>query len=361
MKIIFKKPPRRKILIFDRNGLDIFKFFFHVSTFEVLDRRKESINIYVVIITIINHGLKNFKTNYFKEYLQTVQPKVILTFIDNNFRFFLLKKIFPTAKYICFQNGMRDSKYFSDLKKFKQINNQLIVDYYFCFSNLMKQKLCNFIDAKFYCIGSILNNHFYKKKNISSSSNVISFVSQYKNSFRLSEKIVLKFLSGYCQRNNLQLNIVGKINKLKVDNFHNDIGFKGNWKFFTKDKVRDSYDLINRSGLVVYIDSTLGYEALAKGIKVISLPFGSLSFKKNNTLKNIKEQKWGFPYITKNSGYFWSNYYLNNRKLDFLFNKILNCSRNKWNRIYRPYKKTIMNYDKNNSQFKRILHDLLKN
>ena len=38
--------------------------------------------------------------------------------------------------------------------------------------------------------------------------------------------------------------------------FHNDIGFKGNWKFFTKDKVRDSYDLINRSGLVVYIDST---------------------------------------------------------------------------------------------------------
>ena len=95
MKIIFKKPPRRKSLIFDRNGLDIFKFFFHVSTFEVLDRRKESINIYVVIITIINHGLKNFKTNYFKEYLQTVQPKVILTFIDNNFRFFLLKKSLP--------------------------------------------------------------------------------------------------------------------------------------------------------------------------------------------------------------------------------------------------------------------------
>ena len=82
MKIIFKKPKQKKILIFDREGLDKFKLFFYNSQFEVLDRRKESINIYIILITIFNDGFNDFKTNYFKNYLKTVNPKIVLTFID---------------------------------------------------------------------------------------------------------------------------------------------------------------------------------------------------------------------------------------------------------------------------------------
>jgi surface carbohydrate biosynthesis protein len=158
MKIIFKKPKQKKILIFDRVGLDMFKLFFYHSQFDVLDRRKETINIYIILKTIFNDGFKDFKSNYFKNYLNTVNPKIVLTFIDNNFRFFLLKKTFPTAKYICIQNGMRDSRYFSDLKRFKKIHKDLEIDYYFTYSRQITKKISPLIKCRYFNTGSIINN-----------------------------------------------------------------------------------------------------------------------------------------------------------------------------------------------------------
>ena len=58
MKFIFKKPKKNNILIFDRVGLNVFKLFFYDSQFEVLDRRKESINVYIILITILMMALK---------------------------------------------------------------------------------------------------------------------------------------------------------------------------------------------------------------------------------------------------------------------------------------------------------------
>ena len=138
----------------------MFRLFFYNSQFEVLDRRKESINIYIILITIFNDGFKDFKTNYFKNYLKIVNPKIVLTFIDNNFRFLLLKKTFPAAKYICIQNGMRDSKYFSALKQFKKIHKDLEIDYYFTFSRQIAKKISPFIRCRYFNIGSIINNYY---------------------------------------------------------------------------------------------------------------------------------------------------------------------------------------------------------
>ena len=153
MKFFFLKPESKNFLVFDREGSNVFTFFFKKDDFEILDRRKESINLYVVIITLFKSGLNQFVRNYFKNYIEIVKPKIVITFIDNNFRFFLLKKDYSKAKYICIQNGCRDENFFKELKKYYNLNKNLEIDYFFVFNKIMQKKLLPYIKSKYYYIG----------------------------------------------------------------------------------------------------------------------------------------------------------------------------------------------------------------
>jgi hypothetical protein len=360
MRLIFKKPKKRDILIFDRAGLEVFKLFFFDYQFEVLDRRKESINIYIIIITILNEGFKNFKLNYFKNYLRVVNPKIVLTFIDNNFSFFLLKKLFPSAKYICIQNGMRDKNYFNDLKKFKKNNQDMETDFYFSFGKKIEIIISPIIKSIYYNIGSIKNNYYSldnkaKKHNLKKS---ITFISQFKEKFRHSEKVIIKFLSEFCVKKKIPLNILGKINSTNIDKFYKNLDFNLNCNFYPKESMQKTYEIINNSNMVVYADSTLGYEALSKGIKVVSFPFGSLDFKKKNS-SYIQEVVFGYPFKYPNIGFFWLNF-KNNDKMNLILERVYNCPIYRWKKKYIHYKKNIMQYDKNNTKFKMVIKDILK-
>ena len=364
MKIIFKKPKQKKILIFDREGLNKFKLFFYNSQFEVLDRRKESINIYIILITIFNDGFNDFKTNYFKNYLKTVNPKIVLTFIDNNFRFLLLKKTFPAAKYICIQNGMRDSKYFSALKQFKKIHKDLEVDYYFTFSNVIEKKISPYIKSKYFNVGSIINNHYSLDQKFKQHyfKKTITFISQFKSQFDhmmpaiRSEVIILKLLSKFCEEKKIKLNILGKIEKSEIKKFNKNFKFKIKWNFIPKGKLNETYKIVNSSNMIVYSDSTLGYEALSKGIRTVSFPIGSLKPVKNKYNKMV----FGYPYRYPNLGFFWTNHE-DKKKMYLILDKVYSCSINKWKRIYPTFKEKIMQYDKNNNKFKTIIKKIIKN
>ena len=364
MKFIFSKPKKNNILIFDRVGLNVFKLFFYDSQFEVLDRRKESINIYIVLITILNDGFTDFKTNYFKNYLKTVNPKIVLTFIDNNFRFFLLKKSFPAAKYICIQNGMRNSEYFIALKRFKKIHKDLEVDYYFTFSNVIEKKISPYIKSKYFNVGSIINNHYSIDQKFKQyiSKKTITFISQFKSQFDhtapaiRAEIIILELLSKFCEKKKIKLNILGKIEKSEINKFNKNFKFKIKWNFIPKQKLEKTYQIVNSSNMIVYSDSTLGYEALSKGIRTVSFPIGSLKPKKNEYNKMV----FGYPYRYPNQGLFWINY-VNKKKMYLILDKIYSCSINNWKKIYVPYKKNILQYDKNNNTFKIIIKKVIKN
>ena len=43
---------------------------------------------------IKNFGVKNLKQNYIVEYINQVQPTLIINFLDNNLRFYTLKKFY---------------------------------------------------------------------------------------------------------------------------------------------------------------------------------------------------------------------------------------------------------------------------
>ena len=114
-KWIFKKPNKKKILIYDSvsflNGFA--KTLFSEKNCEILDNRHKIINIYVFFVTLLTSGIKNFKNNYKKIFLKFVSPKIVYTSIDNNPSFFKLKDIYDKPIYISDQNGVSKDAYAS--------------------------------------------------------------------------------------------------------------------------------------------------------------------------------------------------------------------------------------------------------
>ena len=281
-----------------------------------------------------------------------MDPKIVLSGIDNDFTFFLLKNLFPKPKYICVQRGIRNSQHFKNLKNFRK-KNVLKVDFYLVFNSIYKKKISKFVYANFLEIGSIYNNLFFKKKKLKQIKD-ITFISQKKDSrpFKHEEKEVINLLINYCIQKNLKLNFFAKITSSYRKQLLYLKKFKNVKIIYNKD-IQKNYDVINRSKMIVFLSSTLGYEAFAKGIKTVSISYIS---RKNNK-SEFNPIEFGYPGKFKKKGFFWiSN---NNKKL---FNKTLdnvyNCRPDKWLRIYKSNKKKIMEYDPGNKKLKNLISSI---
>jgi len=346
MKIIFSRPPRKKILIFDRN----FPYLF-IKTLknkcEIMDVRKESINLFVLFYTLINNGLKNIKKNYIISYIKLVNPKIVLTFIDNNFFFYEIKKFYSKPKYISIQNGFRNHIFYKILKK-KSLKN-LIVDYCFVFGEINKRILSKFIIGKIIVFGNLKNNFIFKKKKNKYSKDIV-FISQTTNSrdFFSREKIILKYLKEFCEKEDIKFKVYLADNNLENRYKNYEIIKKSNNDLPKKE--------LENYNLFICCDSTLGYEMLSIKKKVVFL-----NLKKNIKLSNgkiVKGLPFGYPKKIKKDGFFWVN--TNKKKLIFkTLKKVLMINKKKWNKIIRPYSKEFMVFNYNNIKLKKIIKKFL--
>ena len=108
---------------------------------------------------------------------------------------------------------------------------------------------------------------------------------------------------------------------------------------------------MDQSKLVVFIDSALGYQSLARKNKSLACCLRS-AFLKNENLK------FGWPLKLKNEGDFWINYFDKKKienKLEFLFN----LPQSKWKKIYHKQKNKLVIFDSDNLTFKKIVRKLL--
>ena len=102
----FKKPFKKDIIIFDKVGSEVIQSYLKGKAL-VLEVRLESINIFILLKTILNFKSdKSALQNYIFNFIVYVNPKFIVTHIDNNEFFFELKKSFPKIKFIAIQNGL---------------------------------------------------------------------------------------------------------------------------------------------------------------------------------------------------------------------------------------------------------------
>lgn len=210
---IWARPKQAPVLIFDRCGADNFFFYLNERHVSILDIRGESFNFYILLKCLLTFRIS--RKYYYAFYINSVRPKVVMTFIDNNWSFYNFKKMCPDITTILVQNGLRinlSEQFFES-----EFSKDYYVDYMFLFNKNIGKVYFEYLKGNVIAFGSFLNNyHSVSNQNKDKS---ILFISQYRpkndsgiflfvngksisyDEFYLTEEFLLNLLSAYCDRN----------------------------------------------------------------------------------------------------------------------------------------------------------------
>lgn len=361
-KFLFNKPIKKNYLIIDaRNKNLLFRYIDKKNT-NILYTRGEFINLYVLFYTLFSFGFKNIHFNYIKSFIKFSEPKYCITLNHPKVYFYKIKNIYKNITTIVFQNGhtfIFNSKFIANLKKEKK-KNKLLADYIFTTNKFFTENLFKkYIKSKYIEVGSFKNNFYYKKiKNKKRKS--IAFISQWRvpevtdklnhpylsTFYNTAEKILPK-LQIFSNKNNFKLEIFGSEWDPREKIYYKKILKNDDWIFKKRKKNNYSYQNTDKVEFVVFVDSSLGFESLARGNKTISF-YLQKKFKNSNKFK-----QFGFNFL-RNRGKFWTD-----KNSDKEFNRLINYVKNAklidWKKDNSKIIKKIMSYDSQNKTFQKIL------
>ena len=375
----FLFPVKNKIAILDSTGSNLIKNALKQKKLPIITTRKNTkINIFILFYSFFQNYKYTKGQRYIIAYIKYLKPKIIISHIDNNSFFFSLKKIFSDIKFIFIQNGTG----IADLTSLERKKLSWHSDLFFSYSDKFSKIYSKFLKSKIYSIGSFKNNLLKIDKNIKRKKTIV-FISQYRISsskisekdiiytynkkkftlekFYKAEKLLIPIIYKFCKKKGYKLIIAGSNLDyqliLKEKNFYEQI-LKENIpnfekKFFEYKKIKNeysSYKLIDSSSLVVFVDSALGYQSLARQNKTLACSFRS-QYVKNQNLN------FGWPYKLANEGPFWINNY-NLNKLNIKLSNLLKMNKSTCKKIYKKYDKNVLMYNPNNKLFKECLRKL---
>lgn len=328
------------------------------------------------IFLLINNSFIVF---YFYCHVKYYNPKIVVTFYDNDLRFYCLKKYFQFTYFVSIQNGSRGFFYsFFGTPNLRKISKKkkLSCDFLFVHNNAIKDEYAKYIHTKIISCGSFYNNKFIKRATIKSG---IGYISQWRYSMKDNnyifhhgkktirffeylndEAIILPLLFRISREKGTQLKIIGCSDNNSEDekNYYLKKYPSINFKFIPKNltKLYQNYNEIDKCSLVVSIRSTLGYESLSRLNKTVIL------MNKNHKLRKfipVDCYLFGWPKKFALKGLCHFNRF-NNEELYIFLNKIYDMDYNFWRLIAMPIAKKLMNYDKNNKIIFEILSNILR-
>ena len=367
-KFSITKPPKKKIIIFDKTGKDVIlkALGLSINDFCICENRKKEFNIFVLLQTMIGGDL-SYKS-YLINYIKLVDPVLVITFIDNQLFFYNLKEKFPKIKFVSIQNGVRflNDEMLKTLHNVKNSKKKYKSDLYFVFSKHVKKIMEKYIDTKCIVVGSVKNN--FKKQKKSLKKDHIAFISRFRGitlqaiSTKLKDDpnfIVHEFsskllinLAKYCNNHNVKLSILTSTNShllRKEKEYYNDILNGYDFNFVKKKIGSDSYSSINKFSILISPSSTLGIEALSHKMKVIYF-----------SEDKILGSNFGWPFLKKKNGPFFSNNY-DYKNVDKIISNLRNIKESEWEKNLTKYKDYICNFDSQNVILRKIIKKVLQN
>lgn len=357
-KKTFKKPKKKKILIINKDLSDFIRKYIKNST-DILDTRFQyrpfqQLNLYVLMNSYLKLKFSTF--DYFCEYIRFVQPKILITLIDNDPLFYKFKSIFPNIKTIMIQNAFR-SNLKTDVLSFKKKlkENNYSVDYYFCFNKAIGNKFKSFLKCTVVPIGSFRSNLYIKKKEKKKYEFLYISVYRFHEKASSEEIMFLKKLEKYLLKKDKSLTILGSQSFYKNDeyNFYKNIFKNINLNFIERTKKRETYKILDQSNISINIDSSAGYESLSRKNKV-----GFFCIRGNQYPYN--SLKFGWPNYLQNRGSFWTNKnsYM---EIERILNYLTNTNDQQFASKNKKIINIVMNKDKNNKKFLHYTNSLIKN
>ncbi len=360
-------PKKANALLYFVTGSEVIKPYFAKDELQILDLREHEVNISVALLCIFDRDLS--AQNYAVRYIKIVQPKLILTFIDNFPAFFQLKKQFPKIQTMLIQNGIRSERgdLFGKLLEELQLEGNH-VDHMFVFGSAVGLIYNKYISGNIIPIGSFKNN-LVKLNGTKSRS--IAYISTYRpgisgefivpdsapdnpvtyEQITVRRETTIIFVAEYCRANNLELIIVGKDEDFVAENLYYQKLLKNfSWTLKPRKTAMNSYGVIDNSEIVVFTSSTLGYEALARGIKTAALLIDA-------KLLDANALKFGWPVKVNDDGKFWTHQF-DEKRFGEILDYLLTVSDADWDKIRSETIREIICYDENNSKFVETLTSL---
>ena len=315
---------------------------------------------------------------YILNYIRFVNPSYIITYQDQNFFFFSLKKYFPQIKFIIVQASIIFPGYFWSLYHLNRMNikEKYKIDFFFVFGESFKKIFSKYFDSEFIVLGSFRNNLISAQRG---KTKDLVFISGFKsvlkkkrvllqngrsitgeNYFYKSDRILLNFLITYCKKKEINLKILLRsqendlLESYKEKNFFSEFMGKGvNIKFIKKKDRFSSYKSINNFNYFVTQDSTLGYEILCKRKRVVFINIREKVAK----ILSYGKHSFGWPNSYPVNKFFWtnsSNYKDMTRCLDFIYS----CKEKTWQKKVSQFGDPLIIFDSNNIIFRKKMRDI---
>lgn len=359
------------VLIYDEAGAEILQQYLAGYRAEIIHVRGESIVMPILLLAIFRLIFWKGKPiqAYVDAYIRVVSPKVIITFIDNTPAFYTISNRFSAVKTIFFQNGSRSevADVFGHLRKDAQYH----VDYMLVHGDAIGKHYNKYISGEVITAGSLKNNAVPVISN--SEAGTVLFISEYyehdnkkepfvvgpdgtvieHEQFYLVEKQVLDFLGKWCCENKKILRICGRsaTGNMSEKSFYSRYLNGCNWQYISRSDSYSSYQLVDKAEIVVFIDSTLGYEAIGRGKK-------TAGFSCRGTFINSTAANFGWPIHLADNGPFWTNdcdVHEFRRVMDYL-NTV---GDEEWEQTRKHYASDLMVLDPGNTRFTALIDHLL--
>lgn len=314
---VWRWPRQRDVLIFDACNHDILLDYLKSWAPEILHVRGEQINMRVLVASLLRAG--NRLDAYLDCFIERVRPRLIVTFIDNNVHFLAISRRHPAVKTLFVQNGWRG--YYADI--FQTLDemdagrrSELAVDHMLSFGTVVGAEFARYIAGAVVITGSIKNNKIPTAA--ARQPGMIAFVSQWQSEgfymgdifytpeafFAQADRPIVQCLAHYASRNAKRLMIIPR-NVEQGDERGREEAYYRNLlgqdaEFFEPQVPYPSYQAVDAADVVVAVDTTLAYEAIARGKK-------TAIFSVRSTLLGIPGLTYGWPREFPAAGPFWTN------------------------------------------------------
>lgn len=388
MKLSWHWPHRHRLVYIGHTGRSLLHTYIAETDTDVYVSPRVSVNVWVALQALM-YGWPSLR-NYYRAYLHYVRPKFVVTFEDNALEFFLTREYHPSCTSLAIQNGRRDSfsklpqrSLWSEIVRFTSpecapsaiaVHGQPAALYY--------RTALPLAPTKIIATGNIRNNAIPQSagKCVSTRPRLL-FISSFPNLgsdgtlnhvhdrvfgywqgeaitfgnlFRV-EEIVAHQCAKLAQTWQMEFVVLGKRPAWQQGEYrYFENALSGlPWRYSPSEDDATSYSATAPEDVVVSVDSTLGYELLARGHRVafICARMSAAGF------PHIRDGQFAYPFVTEPKGLYWTDD-CGRSEVERVVSFVSELSTQEWTQLTNGMRKQVMPYDPGNQDLCNLLTDL---
>ena len=375
-KFSFALPKRQQVALVDASGFSILSEYIPLKDISIID--VEHMNVFAVLRMLLAGKKSLF--DYTIAYIKIFKPQFVFTFLDNNIDFYKLAAMFPKIKFIAIQNGYRANyanqmgSGFFDLLKNESSKTNLSAHAICFLGTTAADQYTQYIHSKPVVTGSLKINlignqiapteHFdivYVSQHapFEIPNSEVKFFFEHKSitaeEFYIIEQKVVRFLAAHSKQTNQSFVVLGK----RTDSsqfereFFTSAASPHNIRFIPRTSETSTYEFCNSASIVVTTDSTIGYEFLGRGKKVVFLS-GRINAVSDDLSHEVHDTDFGYPLELSASGPFWTNT-ANESEFERVIGSVQSMTDAQWASAVSPYNEVLMAYQPGNTAFIQML------